>query len=308
MTSFESSLLGHHQDPQFGSREQHHSLQFDNTLPHIPDCVERKEDAMHGSTNPYFQGYGTYEPFITQQVPSTVNSGISDGSRESIVEFPLLLRDVQSYSPDTAPHHTVASSDCWNATDFGFPATSATNDAPIPAHHATDHFPVAIHSTPPADIQIALERYFVVRNGAQIHGDESQARYVRQMRTDILRCRKAASYSPCHWGEGCAFALDDISPNGIARHLTQFHAHDRTRDSRETCKWGACRNHDLMQYSSLGKHISCVHLKFDLWFCPFCSKEFSRWDALQRHVDASCSHVPWLSGAEHDGTPATTRS
>lgn len=133
----------------------------------------------------------------------------------------------------------------------------------------------------------------MARNHAQATADEAQARYARQMRADILDYRKVASRSPCLWGEGCNVVLDDLSPNGIARHLSDYHADGQTKDSREVCRWGVCKNHDVMQYSSLGKHISCVHLKYDIWFCPFCSKEFSRWDALQRHVDASCSRVPW---------------
>ncbi|OCH93338.1 hypothetical protein OBBRIDRAFT_709233, partial [Obba rivulosa] len=90
----------------------------------------------------------------------------------------------------------------------------------------------------------------------------------------------------CLWGSGCLHVLDDLSYSGITRHLESYHSADM--QSRGKCRWDSCRNFEPMQSASFGKHISCVHLKYDTWHCPFCGHECSRWDALQRHVDATC--------------------
>jgi len=129
---------------------------------------------------------------------------------------------------------------------------------------------------------------------AQKRNDKGLARRAQQVRTVIMqkKRRKAVQQCRCLWDNGgCSAQLDDLSPSGIARHLASHHMREQTH---EVCRWGGCNHGDSMKQASLGKHISCVHLKNDSWLCPFCSTEFCRWDSLKRHVEASCNLVPWM--------------
>ncbi|KAH9835217.1 uncharacterized protein C8Q71DRAFT_908394 [Rhodofomes roseus] len=106
----------------------------------------------------------------------------------------------------------------------------------------------------------------------------------------------------CRWGH-CGVPLDDVTGPGIKRHLQQYHAADmppksssgQSQGSSE-CRWddgaGTCQT-ECRSAVAHGRHISTVHLGQGRKVCTFCSKNFSRKDALKRHQEQYC---PVLQG------------
>ncbi|OCH86442.1 hypothetical protein OBBRIDRAFT_797200 [Obba rivulosa] len=172
--------------------------------------------------------------------------------------------------------------------------SSRAHRSPSCTRYSPRTSPLERSHLPLSDDEASLKEYFIMSHSAQASKDKALSRRAQHLRTSILQSKraKAVQHSPCLWGGGCAAVLDDLTPSGISRHLASYHMHGQTH---EICQWGSCDHGEPMKQTSLGKHISCVHLKHDNWLCPFCGTDFCRWDSLKRHVDASCLNVPWVA-------------
>ncbi|KAH9942830.1 hypothetical protein B0H21DRAFT_510143 [Amylocystis lapponica] len=93
----------------------------------------------------------------------------------------------------------------------------------------------------------------------------------------------------CAWSD-CGMALDDDTSGGIQRHLKEFHYAVWDAESQGRCVWrtgvppydGQCSKN--MKLASLGKHIAECHLRSTVATCQHCKREYSRGDAMQRHL------------------------
>ncbi|KAL6303213.1 hypothetical protein BKA93DRAFT_343769 [Sparassis latifolia] len=102
----------------------------------------------------------------------------------------------------------------------------------------------------------------------------------------------------CQWvtdnrGTVCNILLDDVTPSGITRHLREHHfpSSEWNKSYRGICRWGGCTRSE-MDYASFGKHIASVHLRGAvLWECEYCTRDFSRRDAMKRHLK-TCPRSP----------------
>ncbi|KZT70510.1 hypothetical protein DAEQUDRAFT_725442 [Daedalea quercina L-15889] len=106
-------------------------------------------------------------------------------------------------------------------------------------------------------------------------------------------------YAICRW-RNCGIVLDDLSGPGIKRHLLQFHAADMPPKGSagqshggSPCMWddgsgAGCCQVECRSAVAHGRHVSTVHLGQGRMVCQYCTKHFSRKDALKRHQEQYC--------------------
>lgn len=101
----------------------------------------------------------------------------------------------------------------------------------------------------------------------------------------------------CRWGN-CGVILDELTGPAIKRHLQQFHDADMPPKGNAgqsggstRCQWtdesGSCDT-ECRSTVAHGRHVSTVHLGQGRMECMYCTKKFSRKDALKRHQEQYC--------------------
>lgn len=87
----------------------------------------------------------------------------------------------------------------------------------------------------------------------------------------------------------CAWTQDDkrcghtiwSDRRKLGTHLRDFHGVQGNEKKGVVCLWDGC-NHN-MQRGAIGRHIISCHMK-TRWTCEYCSKTYSRRDALKKHT------------------------
>ncbi|EMD33611.1 hypothetical protein CERSUDRAFT_117725 [Gelatoporia subvermispora B] len=242
---------------------------------------------VHDGYEPVQVQANTYSPSFPYLFPTTSTYSPAPTSSPAIIYAPYNYDGTHA----TSPHYFQ--SDPRLEHDMQMRSSRESHRSPPRTRHSPRTSPVFQNSLPLSDDDGSLKEYFIMAHEAQLKNDKALSRRAQNLRSSIVQNKrsKAVQHSRCLWDSGrCDAILDDLSPSGISRHLASYHMQGQTH---EVCKWGNCDHGDTMKQTSLGKHISCVHLKHDNWLCPFCGTDFCRWDSLKRHVDASCTSVSW---------------
>ncbi|KZT67232.1 hypothetical protein DAEQUDRAFT_729267 [Daedalea quercina L-15889] len=86
----------------------------------------------------------------------------------------------------------------------------------------------------------------------------------------------------------CGAVFMNASPKEVQDHITGTHL-SVEHGERTNCKWcidpiSGTRCGDGLLKAQVGKHVCGVHLKMFARRCPHCLRDFSRPDALKRHL------------------------
>lgn len=76
----------------------------------------------------------------------------------------------------------------------------------------------------------------------------------------------------------------------LKRHILQQHATLLTGASHSVCTWAGCDK--VLRSSGIVKHVAISHCGIDKCQCE-CGVLLSRRDALARHIEESCSMLPY---------------
>ncbi|EMD33612.1 hypothetical protein CERSUDRAFT_117726 [Gelatoporia subvermispora B] len=221
------------------------------------------------------------------------NGNMSDGSPYAVHGTNA---HVVSYSGPIGRHVTI-----FYAQDVQFEKQPAdpVSIRPMPTHNHNSDAPAPLDAEPlspsPTNSRVlTLKAYFVMSHRAKLERRQELIERVDRMWAAIVEqaALRTTRRCGCFCNDDCS-ALVELPHSGTSVHLSRS---DLYGQRLGICICKSCDPSDLSKRTTIGPHLSCIHMGYDSWLCPFCDTYFHCADSLRWHVELSCTSTPWFNG------------